>query len=135
MPTSLARNLTLIAALALAALATACGARAAPSDPHGFRLESSRLYVNENARDAVITIERSNTSREAQIRYITIGITAVAGVDYLPVKSMINFLPGQARATFTVPIIDHGLPGLPKTIQVRCSGLHRSGWRHRRRRC
>ena len=121
-PTSLARNLTLIVALGLAALATACGARAAPSDPRGFRLESSRLYVNENARNAVITIERGETSREAQIRYITIGITAVAGVDYLPVKSMINFLPGQARATFTVPIIDHGLPGLQKTIQVALFG-------------
>jgi endoglucanase len=98
-------------------IAPAAG-QAAPFDPLGFHLSSPVYVVNENAGDAVITIARTDTTQEAQIRYIAQPMTAERGTDFLPVKAMINFLPGQSSATFNIPIIDHGVPGLPKTVSV-----------------
>jgi endoglucanase len=98
-------------------IAPAAG-HAAPFDPLGFHLSSPVYIVNENAGDAVITIERTDTTREAQIRYIAQPMTAERGIDFIPVKAMLNFLPGQSSATFKIPIIDHGVPGLPKTVSV-----------------
>jgi endoglucanase len=124
----IARRISLIAARALiAALAFACAlvpavAQAARFDPRGFRLSSAALSVPENAGNAVIAIERANTSQEAQIRYITLPGTAVRGDDFTAVKGMIDFLPRQASATFSVPIVDHGVPGLPRTIKVALFG-------------
>ncbi|HEV7174210.1 MAG TPA: glycoside hydrolase family 6 protein [Solirubrobacteraceae bacterium] len=113
-------------ALALPALAVSlmvCApAHAAPYDPNGFRFESSSLSVHENAGEAVITVQRADARQEAQVRYITIGITAVAPYDYTPVKAMIDFAAGQSTATFSVPIVDHGVNGLPKTIQLSLFG-------------
>ncbi len=112
----------MLAIVAVGSVLAPAGAQAARFERGGFHLQSPALYVHENAGNAVITIERTDTSREAQVRYITIGITAVAHYDYLPVKAMIDFAPGQASATFTVPIIDHGVRTLPKTIQVSLFG-------------
>jgi endoglucanase len=70
----------------------------------------------------VITIDRTDTALEAQIRYIALPITAERGIDFEEVKAMINFLPGQASATFDVPIIDHGVPGLPTTVKIALFG-------------
>jgi endoglucanase len=109
-----------LAALAVAALPTAAGA--APFDPNGFHFLSSELTVHENAGNAVITVTRSNTTSAAQVRYITIGLTAQAPYDYTPVKSMLSFAPGQASVSFEVPVVDHGVDGLPKTISVSLFG-------------
>jgi len=114
---------TIALAICLAgALIGPAAAQAAPFDALGFRLSSSVYTVNENAGNAVITIERTDTSREAQIRYIANPMTAERGVDFEPVKAMINFLPGQSSATFDIPIIDHGVPGLPKTVKIALFG-------------
>src|ERR1700683_1288104 len=113
----LRRTALLAACLGGTLLAPAAG-HAAPFDAHGFRLSSPVYTVNENAGDAVITIERTDTSREAQIRYIAQPMTAQRGTDFRPVKAMINFLAGQSSATFDVPIIDHGVPGPPKTVSI-----------------
>jgi endoglucanase len=113
----LRRTAALAACLAGMLMAPAAG-HTAPFDPLGFRLSSPVYIVNENAGDAVITIERTDTTREAQIRYIAQPITAERGIDFIPVKAMINFLPGQSSATFKIPVIDHGVPGLPKTVSV-----------------
>jgi endoglucanase len=118
----LGRRSTLTAICLAAAFFAPAAARAATFDPNGFRLESTALYVHENAGSAVVTIERRDTSVEAQIRYIVIGMTASANVDYTPVKAMIDFAKGQSSATFQVPIVDHGIPGPPKTIQVSLFG-------------
>jgi endoglucanase len=106
----------------LLALASSGTASAARFDVRGFHLTSSRLFVNEGAGDAVVTVERSDTSRPAQVRYITIGLTAQAPFDYRPVKSMLSFDAGQSAASFRVPIIDHGIEGLPLTIAVSLFG-------------
>ena len=76
---------------------------------------------------ASITIERSDTSEDAQIRYITLGdgvpcgkteCTAVDPDDFHSVKGELDFPVGVASETFTLPIVDHGVQNVSKTIQV-----------------
>jgi endoglucanase len=119
------------AALVCALLAPAGAQADASPDPGGFRLESDSLYVHENAGQAVITIERSDTSEDAQIRYITLGdgvqcgasaCTAVDPYDFSSVKGMLDFPVGVASETFTVPIADHGVQSVSKTIEVSLFG-------------
>jgi endoglucanase len=126
------RRLTILWLGLLGALLAPAAAHAdASTDPSGFRLESSSLTVNENAGQAVITVERADTSEEAQIRYITLGdgvpcgpaeCTAIDQIDFTSVKGELDFGVGVASETFTVPIVDHGVSGVPKTIQVSLFG-------------
>src|ERR1700733_5672004 len=126
------RRITLLPAALLCALLAPTAARAdAPTDPSGFHLESSSLSVNEDAGQAVITIERSDTSEDAQIRYVTLGwgtpcgaseCTAVSQTDFTSVKGMLDFPVGVASESFTVPIVDHGASNVAKTIQVSLFG-------------
>jgi endoglucanase len=124
------------AALVLAcALSIAAGPAAPPAgaknDPGGFRLESSSLSVSEDARQAVITIERSNTRQAAQIRYITLGdgvncgtteCTAVDPDDFHSVKGELDFAAGVASMAFEVPIVDHGTADVSKTLSISLFG-------------
>jgi endoglucanase len=110
-----------IAVLFALALVPGC-AGAATLDLQGFRLQDPAMFVNENAGQATVAVVRDDVSQEAQIRYITIGLTAQAPYDYTPQKGMINFLAGQSVGYFQVPIIDHGIAGLPKTIQISLFG-------------
>jgi endoglucanase len=122
----------ILPAVLLCVLLAPAGAQAAASpDPGGFRLESDSLSVLENAGQAVITIERTDTSEDAQIRYITLGdgvqcgtspCTAVDPYDFSSVKGMLDFPVGVASETFSVPIIDHGVQSVPKTIEVSLFG-------------
>ena len=126
------RRLMIISLGLLGALLAPAAAHAdASTDPSGFRLQSSALTVNENAGQAVITVERADTSEEAQIRYITLGdgvpcgpaeCTAVDPIDFTSVKGELDFPVGVASETFTVPIVDHGVSDVPKTIQVSLFG-------------
>ena len=126
------RHLALFPLVLLGALLAPALAHAdAASDPGGFSLQSSSLYVHENAGQAVITIERSDTSEDAQIRYITLGdgvtcglaeCTAVDPYDFSSVKGMLDFPVGVASETFSVPIVDHGVQSSPKTIAVSLFG-------------
>jgi endoglucanase len=116
------RRLITSLAFAVCVLAAPAAAHAATFDPLGFHFASPALAVNENAGNAVITVYRTNTAQAAQVRYITIGQTAQAPYDYTPVKSMLSFAAGQSSASFEVPIVDHGIFGLPKTIAVSLFG-------------
>jgi len=126
------RRLMIVPVALLGALLVPAGALAdASPDPSGFRLESSALTVNESAGQAVVTIDRTDTSEEAQIRYITLGdgvpcgpaeCTAVDPIDFTSVKGMLDFPVGVASETFSVPIVDHGVQSAPKTIQVSLFG-------------
>ncbi len=106
-------------------------AKGTPHDPRGFHLTSSALSVDENAGQAVITVERTDTSEAAQIRYITLGdgvtcgkteCTAVDPDDFQSVKGELDFPAGVASESFTVPIVDHGTQDVSKTIQVSLFG-------------
>jgi endoglucanase len=116
------RLATLFACLLGTLLGPAVAQAVPPFDALGFRLSSPAYVVNENAGNAVITIDRIDTTREAQIRYIALPMTAERGFDFQPVKGMIDFLAGQSSATFDVPVIDHGIPGLPTTVSIGLFG-------------
>ncbi|HSC03142.1 MAG TPA: glycoside hydrolase family 6 protein [Solirubrobacteraceae bacterium] len=126
------RRLTILSISLLGALVAPVAAHADPAqDPTGFHLDSSSLYVHENAGQAVITISRSNTSVDAQIRYITLGsgvqcgsspCTAIDPYDFSSVKGMLDFPVGVASETFTMPVVDHGVSSVPKTIEVSLFG-------------
>jgi endoglucanase len=115
-------------AIITATLLIAPAARAAdPLDLAGFRLQSPVLTVHEHDRVATITVERTNTLDRAYIRYIAQPITAVRYQDFVPVKAMLTFEPGQTSATFNVPIIDHGMPAIPRTVQISLFGPYPIG--------
>ncbi len=126
------RRLAVLFLALLGALIAPVAAQAdAAPDPGGFHLDSSSLYVHENAGQAVITISRSNTSVDAQIRYITLGqgvqcgssqCNAVDPYDFSSVKGMLDFPVGVASETFTMPVVDHGTASVPKTIEVSLFG-------------
>ncbi len=97
-------------------------ARAALPDPLGFRFSSPVYVAHESDGAAVVTITRLNVSQEAQIRYLTVPGTAIKGQDYTPVKDMIDFQPGQASATFTIPLVDHHVAGLARTVGLALFG-------------
>src|SRR5947209_17215461 len=61
-----------------AALALPSSTLAAPADPNGFHFLSAVQSFDESAGKAVITVVRTDTARPAQVRYITIGLTAQA---------------------------------------------------------
>jgi endoglucanase len=134
---SAVRRFVVLSAVALASLfawaiaLAPASARAAASDPTGFQLVSSSLSVNENAGQAVITVERTDTSEAAQIRYITLGdgvqcgsseCTAVDPDDFHSVKGELDFAAGVASESFSVPIVDHGVSDVDKTLSVSLFG-------------
>ena len=132
----LRRHRLLLLLFSLLTLGLAPGsAQAASVDPNGFHLQSTALSVHENAGSAVITVQRTNVAPGAQIRYIVLGrgvpcgdgpsatlCSADADYDFTSVKGMLDFAPGVASMSFNVPIVDHGLFALPKTIKVSLFG-------------
>jgi hypothetical protein len=64
------------AAVLSAALFAAPAAHAASAhDPNGFHFSQSHYYVDENAGQAVITVERTDTAKAAEVQFITTGET------------------------------------------------------------
>jgi endoglucanase len=128
--TTIRRLVTLGCALAAVALVPATASASAGSttvDPGGFHLTATQLTVTQNVGRAVVTIARTDTTREAQIRYTTLPGTAVREQDYTQVKSMIDFMPGQSSATFSIPIVNHNTIEVPKTIRIALFGAHSLG--------
>lgn len=116
------RSVLMSLLVAMLSLAAPAGAGAAPFFRDGFHFTAPRLFVNESAGEAVVTVVRTDARQPAQVRYITIGMTAEAPYDYVPVKAMLSFAAGQSSASFEVPIVNHGVEGLPKTIAVSLFG-------------
>jgi endoglucanase len=96
-------------------------------DPLGFRLTSPVWVVHERDGAAVITVVRLNTAVKAWIRYGTWPLTGSPGLDYTHVQGTLEFLPGQSSATFSIPIVDHGIPDLPRSVRVGLYGAYPIG--------
>jgi endoglucanase len=135
------RRFLLLGLLVAPGLSLAPPARGAPFDPLGFQFTAPLLFVHEDAGQAVVTVTRSpaESAIGAQVRYITSGdgydpstggpfpcgttpCTAVAGIDFTSVKGELDFAAGQTSAQFTVPIVDHGVDTVPKTVQLGLFG-------------
>lgn len=138
----LLRRFMLVAALLAPALAPASAfADGAAVDPLGFQFQAPLLTAHENAGEAAVTVMRSGAESlmPAQVRYISSGegynpatnapfscggtpCTAVSGVDFTSVKGELDFAAGQTSAQFSIPIVDHGVDSVPKTIQLALFG-------------
>jgi len=132
----LATAVAAVAGAALLPLPAVAGAAAPYAG--GFQFSQSQYYVNENAGQAVITVVRANTASWGVVRFLTIGQTAQqpdnaqAPWYFGNVKSEVNapdlnFQPGQATATFTVPIVDHGFNSVPVHLQLALYGAYPIG--------
>jgi endoglucanase len=126
------RTLLHLLAIVLGCLLLPAAAQAAGYDASGFRFSSDNYTVHQSDGDAVITIARGDTSREARAYYVAVGIghdcggtgcTAVpphnwSPPDFITVNGSLDFPAGVASESFTVPIVNHGFSTLNKTFQV-----------------
>jgi endoglucanase len=106
-----------------AAVAPARVARAAGPVANGLQFSAPAYTVDENAGAATIAVVRSAGAGAAQVAYATAGLTAQAPYDFAPVSGTLSFAAGQTSASFRIPIVDHGVQGMSKTIRV---SLHAS---------
>jgi endoglucanase len=75
-------------------------------------LSASGYRVSETDGHATVTVTRTGSlNRDEYVRYGTHRANAVAGIDYRNVGGTLHFLPGQAQATFTIPIVAHDWRG------------------------
>ena len=80
---------------------------------------ASDFYVNENSGSFVVTVERlAGVAEAVSVRYEVFNGSAEAGADYLPNNGVLEFVPGQTSATFTVAILDDDVAEGPETISV-----------------
>ena len=130
------RHILPLLGYAIVALATPAIAAGAPPDPLGFYLTSPNLVVHENAGNAVIAVERTDTTQEAWIGYVAVGpghpcgnsaCTAQYDLDFKFVQGTLDFPPGVSTRTFNVPVIDHAAETIPQTLQVSLYGPHPIG--------
>jgi CSLREA domain-containing protein len=71
------------------------------------RFSSATYNVDEATATATITVERAGGLFPATtVRYATANATAIAGKDYTAKTGTLSFDVGEARKTFTVPIIN-----------------------------
>jgi endoglucanase len=112
------RRILVFMALLAASAAVPATANAFIIDPSGFRLQSAVMTVDQSAGQAEVTVVRDDTAKKAWIRYETTPGSAVRGQDYTAVKSTLEFLPGQATGTFSIPIVNHNVAEPPKTVGI-----------------
>jgi endoglucanase len=91
-------------------------------DPLGFRFAASTFSAHEHDGAATITVTRANTLLAAQVRYVTTHGTALPGSDYTTEKGVLDFAAGQGSATFAVPVVDHGIAGVARTVNLSLFG-------------
>ncbi|HWB10980.1 MAG TPA: Calx-beta domain-containing protein [Pirellulales bacterium] len=86
-----------------------------------FEVETNQSF-NGDSGTAPVTVERlGNTSGFAQVDYTTSDGTAKAGTDYQMVSGTLLFGPGEASATFTVPLLANSLTTGDLTFNVTLS--------------
>ena len=134
-----------LAVTGVAASLVLAGSAQAAFDPLGFQIQvpAGGIVVHENAGSAVITVTRDplESVNGAQVRYQVSGngfnpainapfqcggaICTATSDDFtwVPTASHeLDFQPGQTSASFSVPIIDHGVSSAPKTFAVALYG-------------
>lgn len=95
----------------------------------GFSFSSPTYSVSEGGVAATINVIRSGVlTNLSTINYATSDGTATNGINYHGVNGTLVFLPGVTNKTFTVPIIDLGVPGGNQTVVLTLSaGITNSG--------
>jgi uncharacterized repeat protein (TIGR01451 family)/uncharacterized delta-60 repeat protein len=77
-------------------------------DTSGLSFSSLVYNVNENASNAVITVNRDNwTNSAVSVDYYTSDGTGKANTNYIPVTGTLFFTNGETSKTFLVPVVDN----------------------------
>ena len=88
-----------------------------------IQLSASAYSVNENGTTAAITVTRTGGSAsDVTVQYTTSNGTAQAGTDYETATGTITFDPsgpGATTKTFTVTILNNGLPDGNRTVNLQ----------------
>ncbi len=93
---------------------------AAPAPTVEF--STSTYTVNESAGTATITVNRAvSTSGTVTVHYATSNGTATAGTDYTATSGTLTFNDGESSKMFTIPILNSGFTGTPRTVNLTLS--------------
>ena len=99
----------------------------------GFELSAANYTVREDAGRATITVVRADTSASAHVGYIAVGTGHRCGAractatppdngdtpaDFGAAQGWLDFAPGVARGSFSIPIVDHRFATIAKTVSV-----------------
>jgi len=80
-------------------------------------------YVGKEGTPSVITIVRSGAlSTPATVTFTATPGTAVPGLDFTPVSTVVSFTPGLTSKTVTVPILNNRLVQGDRTVLLGLSG-------------
>ncbi len=83
---------------------------------------TTTLSVNENAGSATVQVTRTDgTGGPTSVDYATSGISAAQPADYMGVSGTLNFAPGEATKTITVPIIADNIDETDETFALTLS--------------
>ena len=82
---------------------------------------SSIYFTNENSGSALITVTRTLSIGTSTVQYATGGGSATPGVDYTTTAGTLTFNPGDTKKTFSIPILDAGITGGFKTVNLTLS--------------
>jgi hypothetical protein len=93
------------------------------NDVAGSLFFSSAAYsVSETSASATITVKRSGGSASGvSVDYATSDGTGQAGTDYVATSGTLSFGAGQTSLSFSVPILNDGVPGPDETVNLALS--------------
>lgn len=74
--------------------------------PRIITVAASAVSVNEGSRRVTVTVQRTNTSGTARVRYTTAAGTALARSDFRARTGTVSFKKGQATASFAITIVN-----------------------------
>ncbi|MBD0373555.1 MAG: hypothetical protein ICV60_22165, partial [Pyrinomonadaceae bacterium] len=84
--------------------------------PSILQFSAPTFNTSEGAGQATVTVSRTGgTNNACSVDYSTSSGTATLDVDYKAVSGTLNFAPGEASKTISVPLIDDSLDELTKT--------------------
>jgi uncharacterized delta-60 repeat protein len=90
--------------------------------PGFFEFVDSYLYISEDAGSAQVSVRRVGAvDKAAKVELTTADITARANVDYLPFAEVLDFAPGIAEQTISIPIVHRAGYQGSRSFEV---GLH-----------
>lgn len=79
----------------------------------------SAYSVNVSQSNALITVLFTGSGDgTGAVNFATSGGTATAGVDYVATNGILVFAVGVLSNTFSVPVLDNGLPGSTQTVNL-----------------
>ena len=77
----------------------------------------SFVFLNGHGDDNLVT----GHAGEVLVDYATRDGSATAGVNYLPVSGTLRFPDGETVQTFTIPILDDGVPNANRSVNLTLS--------------